>query len=61
MRKHLLRALTILFVTLLMHAIHAAEEPYVTIRSSYADISVSQVQSIPNSNRQKGRLGVLGS
>ncbi len=48
MRKHLLRALTILFVSLLMPAIHAAEDPYVTIRSSYADISVSQVQSIPN-------------
>ncbi len=44
----MLRALTILFVSLLMPAIHAAEDPYVTIRSSYADFSVSQVQSIPN-------------
>jgi hypothetical protein len=48
MRKYLLRALTISFLFLLMPVIHAAEESYITIRSSYTDISVPQVQSIPN-------------
>ncbi len=48
MKKQLLLSLTILFVSLLMPVSHAAKDSHITIRSSYADISVSQVQSIPN-------------
>lgn len=48
MRKYLLRILTISFVSLLIPVIHAAEVPHITIRSSYEDISVPQIQSISN-------------
>ncbi len=49
MRKQLLHSLTISFASLLLASIiYAAEAPPVTNRSSYADISVSQIQSIPN-------------
>ncbi len=48
MRKQLLLFITISFAFLLMPVIYAAEAPHITIRSSYTDISVPQVQSIPN-------------
>ncbi|MBT6227122.1 MAG: DUF1566 domain-containing protein [Candidatus Scalindua sp.] len=48
MRKQLLRTLIISFVLLSMPVIYAAEVPHITIRSSYTDISVPQIQSIPN-------------
>ncbi len=48
MRKQLLRASIISFASFLVSVIYAAEAPHITIRSSYTDISVPQVQSIPN-------------
>ena len=48
MRKQLLRTLIVSFVLLSMPVIYAAEVPHITIRSSYTDISVPQIQSIPN-------------
>ncbi len=48
MRKYLIHVLTISFITLLTPVLYAAEESYITIRSFYEDISVPQVQSIPN-------------
>jgi len=48
MRKYLLLALTISFLFFLMPVICLAEESVITIRSSFTDISVPQLQSIPN-------------
>jgi len=48
MRKYLLHILIISFVFLSMSVVHSAEEPHITLRSSYSDLSVSQVQSISN-------------
>ena len=48
MRKYLLLALTISFLFFLMPVICLAEESGITIRSSFTDISVPQIQSIPN-------------
>ena len=61
MRKHLLHALIILFVFISMPVSPSAEEPHITLRSSYSDLSVSQVQSMPNiSIREKNDWGFYG-
>ncbi len=62
MRKYLLHALIILFVFISMPVILSAEEaPHITLRSSYSDLSVSQVQSMPNiSIREKNDWGFFG-
>jgi hypothetical protein len=44
-----------------MPVIHSAEEQRITLRSSYNDLSVSQVQSMPNiSIREKNDWGFYG-
>ena len=44
-----------------MPVIHSAEEPHIALRSFYGDLSVSQVQSIPNiSIREKNDWGFFG-
>ena len=44
-----------------MPVIHSAEEPRIALRSSYSDLSVSQVQSMPNiSIREKNDWGFYG-
>jgi hypothetical protein len=44
-----------------MPVIHSAEEPHIALRSSYSDLSVSQVQSMPNiSIREKNGWGFYG-
>jgi hypothetical protein len=44
-----------------MPVIHSAEEPHIVLRSSYSDLSVSQVQSMPNiSIREKNDWGFYG-
>ncbi len=61
MRKYLLHSLIISFVCFSMPVILSAEEPDITLRSSYSDLSVSQVQSIPNiSIREKNDWGFFG-
>ena len=61
MRKYLLHALIISFVFISMPVIQSAEEPHITLRSSYSDLSVSQVQSMPNiSIREKNDWGFYG-
>ncbi len=61
MRKYLLHVLIISFVFISMPVIHSAEEPHITIRSSYRDLSVSQVQSMSNmSIRKKRDWGFVG-
>ena len=62
MRKYLLHALIISFVFISMPVILSAEEPpHITLRSSYSDLSVSQVQSMPNiSIREKNDWGFFG-
>ncbi len=61
MRKYLLHALIISFVFISMPVIQSAEEPHITLRSSYSDLSVSQVQSMPNiSIREKNDWGFFG-
>ncbi len=61
MRKYLIHALIISFVFISMPIIQSAEEPYITLRSSYSDLSVSQVQSMPNiSIREKNDWGFYG-
>ncbi len=61
MRKYLLLALIIPFVFISMPVIQSAEESHITLRSSYSDLSVSQVQSMPNiSIREKNDWGFYG-
>ena len=61
MRKYLIHVLIISFVFISMPIIHSAEEPHITLRSSYSDLSVSQVQSMPNiSIRKKNDWGFYG-
>ncbi len=61
MRKYLIHFLIISFVFISMPVIHSAEEPQITLRSSYSDLSVSQVQSMPNiSIREKNDWGFYG-
>ncbi len=61
MRKYLLHALIISFVFISMPVIQSAEESHITLRSSYSDLSVSQVQSMPNiSIREKNDWGFYG-
>jgi hypothetical protein len=62
MREYLLHALIIAFVFISMPVILSAEEPpHITLRSSYSDLSVSQVQSMPNiSIREKNDWGFYG-
>ncbi len=60
MRKYLLHVLIIPFVFLLM-LITYAEEQRITLRSSYKDLTVSQVQSMSNiSIRKKRDWGFVG-
>ncbi len=60
MRKYLIHVLFISFVFSLTPITHA-EEPHITLRSSYSDLSVSQVQSMPNiSIREKNDWGFYG-
>ncbi|MGR3301478.1 MAG: Lcl C-terminal domain-containing protein [Candidatus Scalindua sp.] len=61
MRKHIIHILIISFVFISMPVIHSAEEPRIALRSSYSDLSVSQVQSMPNiSIREKNDWGFYG-
>ena len=61
MRKYLLHVLIISFAFISMPVIHSAEEPHIALRSSYSDLSVSQVQSMPNiSIREKNGWGFYG-
>jgi len=61
MRKYLIHFLIIPFVFLSMTFTHAAEESRMGLRSSYSDLSVSQVQSMPNiSIREKNNWGFYG-
>ena len=61
MRKFLLHILIISFVFISMPIIQSAEEPDITLRSSYSDLSVSQVQSMLNiSIREKNNWGFYG-
>ena len=61
MRKYLLHVLIISFAFISMPVIHSAEEPHIALRSSYSDLSVSQVQSMPNiSIREKNDWGFYG-
>ena len=61
MRKYIIHILIISFVFISMPVIHSAEEPRITLRSSYSDLSVSQVQSMPNiSIREKNDWGFFG-
>jgi len=62
MRKYLLLyILTVSFLFLYPPIIQAAEEPHVTLISSYRDLSVSQVLSISNiSIRNKHNYGFYG-
>ena len=62
MRKYLLHALVVSFVFISIPVILSAEEPpHITLRSSYSDLSVSQVQSMPNiSIREKNDWGFYG-
>ena len=61
MRKYIIQILIISFVFISMPVIHSAEEPLITLRSSYSDLSVSQVQSMPNTSiREKNDWGFYG-
>ena len=61
MRKYIIHILIISFVFISMSVIHSAEGPHITLRSSYSDLSVSQVQSMPNiSIREKNDWGFYG-
>ena len=61
MRKYLLHVLIISFALISMPAIHSAEEPHIVLRSSYSNLSVSPVQSMPNiSIREKNDWGFYG-
>lgn len=61
MRKYIIHILIISFVFISMPVIHSAEEPRIALRSSYSDLSVSQVQSMPNiSIREKNDWGFYG-
>lgn len=62
MRKYLLlHILTVSFLFLYPPIIQAAEEPHITLISSYRDLSVSQVLSISNiSIRNKHNYGFYG-
>ena len=54
MKRYLLHALIVSFVFFLMPDIHSAEEPYITIRSSYTNISVSQERLMHNIVMSRG-------
>ena len=61
MRKYLLHALVILFVFISMPVILSAEELHIALRSFHSDLSVSQVQSMPDiSIRKKNDWGFYG-
>ena len=61
MRKYLQHVLIISFAFISMPVIHSAEEPHIALRSFYGDLSVSQVQSMPNiSIREKNDWGFFG-
>lgn len=62
MRKYLLlHILTVSFVFLYSLIIRAAEEPRITLRSSYRDLSLSQVHSMPDIIiRKKDEYGFYG-
>ncbi|MHC4268286.1 MAG: Lcl C-terminal domain-containing protein [Planctomycetota bacterium] len=61
MRKFLLHILIISFVFISIPVIQSAEEPPITLRSSYSDLSVSQVQTMQNiSIREKNDWGFYG-
>ncbi len=61
MRKYLLHALVISLVFISMPVIQSAEESHITLRSSYSNLSVSQVQSLSNiSIREKNDWGFHG-
>jgi len=61
MRKYLQHVLIISFAFISMPVIHSAEEPHIALRSFYGNLSVSQVQSMPNiSIREKNDWGFFG-
>jgi len=61
MRKYILHILIISFVFLLTPTVHSAEEQYITIRSSYTDISMTGLRTLPNiSMRTRERNGISG-
>ena len=53
MRKYIIHILIVSFVFISMSVIHSAEEPHITLRSSYKDLTVSQVQSMSNISIRK--------
>ncbi len=53
MRKYIIHILIVSFVFISMSVIHSAEEPHRTLRSSYKDLTVSQVQSMSNISIRK--------
>jgi hypothetical protein len=61
MRKYIIHILIVSFVFISMSVIHSAEEPHITLRSSYSDLSISQVHSMSNiSIRKKRDWGFVG-
>ena len=55
MRKYLLLVLIIPFVFLAMPVILPAEEPHITLRSTYTNLTVSQAQSMSNKSISKSQ------
>ncbi len=53
MRKYIIHILIVSFVFISMSVIHSAEEPHMTLRSSYKDLTVFQVQSMSNISIRK--------
>jgi len=61
MRKYIIHILIVSFVFISMSVTHSAEEPHITLRSSYKDLTVSQIQSMSNiSIRKKVDWGFVG-
>jgi len=61
MKKQLLQALVILSVFISMPVVQSAEESHKALRSFYSNLSLSQVQSMPNiSIREKNDWGFYG-
>ena len=55
MRKYIIHILIVSFVFISMSVVHSAEEPHITLRSSYSDLSASQVQLMSNISIRKKR------
>lgn len=61
MKKQILHAVVILFVFISMPVVQSAEESHKALRSFYSNLSLSQVQTMPNiSIREKNDYGFYG-